>query len=118
MIVAIPVDETREALCVSFARAPFVLFYNTDSHTSEIKENPAAQAEGGAGVKASQFMLDGGAEAIITIRCGENAAQVLKAADVSVYKSQGSTVQENIDAFQEGKLSLMTSFHAGFHGIR
>ena len=44
--------------------------------------------------------------------------QSLQAAGVSIYQSQGDNAAENIAAFQEGKLPLMTSFHAGFHGIR
>ncbi len=118
MTIAIPVDETKEALCVSFARAPFILFHHTEENTGEALPNPAAEAEGGAGIKAAQFILDGGADAVITIRCGQNAAEALQAAGVSIYQSQGDNAAENIAAFQEGKLPLMTSFHAGFHGIR
>ena len=55
MILALPLDDSKEKVCVSFGRAPFFMFYDTDSKDVKILENPAAQAEGGAGVTAAQF---------------------------------------------------------------
>ena len=80
--------------------------------------NPAASAEGGAGLKAAQFLIDNGVEALITPRCGINSAEVLKEAGISIYKCQGEDAEENSAFFQEGKLSLMEKFHGGFHGKR
>ena len=117
MIIAIPVDETKEALCVSFGRAPYVLFYDTEQEQGQVQENPAAQSEGGAGIQAAQFVVDGGAQALVTVRCGENAAQVLQAAEIAIYKAQGSA-KEALEDLKEGKLPRMTTFHAGFYGIR
>ena len=73
MIIAIPVNENRDDtdICVSFGRAPFFLFHDTDTGKSELVSNSAAQAPGGAGIKAAQFVVDKGAKALITPRCGE-----------------------------------------------
>lgn len=117
MMIAVPVDETKEALCLSFGRAPYVLFYDTEREQGQVRENPAAQSEGGAGIQAAQFVVDGGAQALVTVRCGENAAQVLQAAEIAIYKAQGGA-REALEALKEGKLPRMTTFHAGFHGIR
>ena len=65
-----------------------------------------------------QCVVDSGAQALITIRCGENAAQVLQAAGITIYQSQGRTAQEDLSALAERKLPVMTHFHAGFHGIQ
>ncbi len=118
MIVAIPVDENKTDVCVSFARAPYFLFRDVDAGTEELKVNPAAEAEGGAGLQAAQFVVDGEAKALLTVRCGENAAEVLHGADIQIYKTEGPTVAENLEAFRAGKLNLLTKFHAGYQGIR
>ena len=118
MIVAIPVDENQTDVCVSFARAPYFLFRDLEAGTEELRENPAADAEGGAGLQAAQFVVDGEAKALLTVRCGENAAEVLKGAEIEIYKTEGPTVAENLEAFQAGKLQVLTKFHAGYHGIR
>lgn len=118
MMIALPLDEDRKSICPSFARAPFYLFHDPDSGHEEILDNPAAQAEGGAGLQAVQFLLDQGAAVILTPRCGENAAQVLHAADAAIYKTEGTDAAENLRAYGEGKLSVLTRFHAGYQGIR
>ncbi len=116
MIVAIPTDEDRKTVCVSFGRAPYFLFHNFDTKESVAQANPAAQAQGGAGIQAAQFVVDRRADAVITVRCGQNSAEVLQAAGIAVYQAAGSAVDENLKALAEGKLAVLTHFHAGFHG--
>lgn len=116
MKVLIPVDDSRENVCVSFGRAPYFLIHNTETGASELAGNPAAEAQGGAGIKAAQFVVDKGADALVTVRCGQNAADVFKAAGVAIYRADGPSAAENLGALSEGKLSVLTSFHAGFHG--
>ena len=117
MIIAIPVNENNAEsdICVSFGRAPWFLFHNTETGVSQVSANPAANAEGGAGVRAAQFVVDQNANALITVRGGENAAEVLLAAEIRIYKAQSGTARENLAAFAEGKLEKLESFHAGFH---
>ncbi|NCB31928.1 MAG: dinitrogenase iron-molybdenum cofactor biosynthesis protein [Clostridia bacterium] len=117
MIIAIPVNENNAepSICVSFGRAPWFLFHNTETGETQALENPAASAEGGAGVKAAQFVVDHNASVLITVRGGENAAEVLLAAEIQIYKAQGSVAKQNLAAFAEGKLEKLESFHAGFH---
>ena len=116
MIVAIPLDEDRTTLCPSFGRCPYFLFARSDTGEERVVENPAAQAQGGAGLKAAQCVADGEAEALITVRCGENAAQVLKAAGITVYQAEGTGAAENLAALRAGRLAVMTRFHPGFVG--
>ncbi len=115
MKIAIPLDENKQDVCVSFGRAPYILFSQDGSQ--EILENPAAQAQGGAGLKAAQFLVDNGADVLITVRCGQNAADVFTAAEIKIFKAQGTSAMENITAFEEKKLEPLTHFHAGFQGI-
>lgn len=116
MIIAIPMDENKKDVCVSFGRAPYFLFHNTDTQTSEMAANPAADASGGAGIQAAQFAVDQGANALITVRLGQNAAEVLLAADVEVYQSVPGSAKDNLLALSGGKLQTLESFHPGFHG--
>lgn len=116
MKVVIPVDENGKTVCVAFARAPYFLVCDTQADQGELMENPAASAQGGAGIKAAQFVLDTGAEALITVRLGENSAQVLQEAAVRIYRSMDGDAEKNLDALKKGALSELTEFHAGFHG--
>lgn len=118
MKIVIPVDENKQEtkVCASFGRAPYYMVYDTESKTTEYISNSAAQAQSGAGVKAAQLVVDSGADALLTVRCGQNAADVLKAAEMKIYKTEFAEAAENLAAFQEGKLALLTEFHPGFHG--
>ncbi len=118
MKIAIPVDKDimSTEVCVSFGRAPYFLLYNTETRESEFIENSAAESAGGAGIKAAQTIVDNQADALLTPRCGQNAADVLKAANIKLYKTEGSSAEENISKFIKGELPLLAEIHAGFHG--
>ena len=116
MKIAVMLDEDRKNLCITFARAPYVLV--EENGAEKILENPAAEAQNGAGLQAAQFVADQGVSALITVRCGENAGEVFQAAGIEVYKAQGSDARENLKLYHDGKLEKLTHFHAGFQGIQ
>ena len=89
MKIAIPVDEkTMETtVCPSFGRSPFFLIYDTESKNAAFVDNSAAASQGGAGIKAAQAIVDNQVSALLTPRCGENAAQVIQAANIKIYKT-------------------------------
>ncbi len=118
MIIIIPVDENKTNVCVSFGRTPYFLIHNTETNATKYEVNPAADAPGGAGLQSSQFIVDQGADVLITVRCGQNAADVLTAADIKIYQSIKDTADANLKAFEDGTLSVLDHFHAGFHGIQ
>ena len=78
-------------------------------------DNSAAASQGGAGIQAAQALTDAGAEAVITYRCGENAAQVLNAAKIGLYRAQDGTAFENIEKYKSGRLELLSHTHPGLH---
>lgn len=118
MKIMIPLDQERKAVCEVFGRAPCFLLHDTATGESDILDNPAAEAQGGAGIRAAQFVVDRGAGALIVVRCGENAGEVFRRSGVKVYKARGVSVKENLDALAADKLEPLASFHAGFRGLR
>jgi predicted Fe-Mo cluster-binding NifX family protein len=118
MKIAVPVNgKSIEAdVCISFGRAPYFLIYDTETKEHTFLANSAQDSPGGAGIRAAQTIADCGAATLLTPRCGENAAQILKAARIGLYKTAGGSVQDNIRAFSEGRLSALLEIHPGFHG--
>lgn len=118
MTIAIPVDKAdiSSDVCVSFGRAPYFLIYDTDTKDRVFIDNSAAASAGGAGIKAAQVIVDHKVEALLTPRCGQNAVDVLEGGDVKLYKTVKPSVQETIDAFEKGELSLLDQAHPGLHG--
>lgn len=118
MRIAIPVDEKniRSNVCVSFGRTTYFLFYDTQTKESVFIDNSAAASTGGAGIKAAQAIVDNKINVLLTPRCGKNAADVLKAADIKIFKTTNASVEENIEDYIAGNLHLLEEVHAGFHG--
>lgn len=117
MKIAIPVDEKKmeTGVCISFGRAPYFMFYDTETKNSSFLSNSAAESQGGAGIKAAQSLVDNKADILLTPRCGQNAAEVLQAANIKMFKTIGTSVMENIQNFAAGKLAVLSEIHEGFH---
>ncbi|NLX84620.1 MAG: dinitrogenase iron-molybdenum cofactor biosynthesis protein [Synergistaceae bacterium] len=118
MKIAIPADDNNidSTVCMSFGRTPFFLIYDTETDKAEFLTNSAASSQGGAGIKAAQTVVDAKVSALLTPRCGQNAADVFTAANIAIYKTEGTSLKENITAFKEGRLAILGEIHAGFHG--
>ena len=117
MKIAIPSDDKNigATVCQSFGRAPYFVLYDTNSKESSFIDNSAAASQGGAGVKAAQAIVDCKAEVLLTPRCGQNAAVVINAANIKIYKTEDGSVKKSIDSFLEGYLPLLGETHPGFH---
>ncbi len=102
-------------MCQVLARAPYFLFRQDGVDT--IVDNPGAQAQGGAGIQAAQFLVDQQVTDLIAPRCGQNAAEVFQAAGIRIYKSSNTEALSDLQAFAVGTLEPMTHLHSGYVGI-
>ena len=117
MKIMIPLDEDQKSVCQVFARAPY--FLCGDANGAQVLENPAVSAAGGAGLQAAQFIVDQQAQALVTMRCGQNAADIFAAADIKIFEAdRAKDAAENLADCLGGKLAELTHFHAGYHGNR
>jgi predicted Fe-Mo cluster-binding NifX family protein len=87
-----------------FGRCRSYVFVDTGSMEAETVENPAMNAAGGAGIQAAQFVVEQGAQAVITGNVGPNAYNVFLAAEVPVYLLEDGTVREAVEAFKKNRL--------------
>lgn len=117
MKIAMPVNNMsmESSVASSFGRTPYFLVYDIETATANFLDNSAAASQGGAGIKAAQLVVDSKADAVLAPQCGENAANVLKAANMKIYRTIDGNAEENMSAFKAGKLSLLNEIHAGFH---
>ena len=118
MKIGVPCDtkNINDAVCISFGRAPYFLIYNTEDGSVNFYDNAAADAQGGAGIKAAQNLVDLGAESVITNSCGINAAEVLEAGHVKLFKAEKASVADNLTKLSNGQLAILSEIHPGHHG--
>lgn len=110
--------KTKSASARLLAGRPSFSFRTLRRGQEKSGKTPPLSPRGGAGTKAAQFLLDERTEALITVRCGQNAADVFQAAGVLIFKAEGAGAEENLAALREGRLEKLNHFHAGFHGVR
>jgi len=115
MKIAIPVNENKKEVCPSFGRTPLYLLLDTETQEKVYYDNSAVANEGGAGIKAAQILADKEIDVLLTPRCGQNAADVLKLADIKIYRTRNSSLAETLELFQKGELSILEEIHPGFH---
>ena len=100
-----------------FGRCPTYILVDTETMQFEVVANPALSAGSGAGIQAAQFIIEQGAQAVVTGNVGPNAYGVLSAAGVAVYLNNGGTVRQAIEAYNAGELGATSApsgpAHAG-----
>ena len=71
MKIAMPVNEKdmKTEICVSFGRAPYFFFYDTEAKEGTFVDNSAVASAGGAGIKAAQVIVDNEAHVFAYPRC-------------------------------------------------
>lgn len=118
MRIGIPAEikDIKGPVSNNFGRTQYYFIYDDSSEHFEFILNSAAQSQGGAGVKAAQTVVDSKADVLITPQLGENAAAVLKAAKIVIYKCEEGSLLDNIKLLKDGQLSLLSDIHQGYHG--
>jgi len=103
-----------------FGRAAHFCIVDTETDNWESYPNPAINATGGAGVQASQFVAEQGAQVVISGDFGPNAYMTLSAAGVRMFLApagESLTVQDLLDRFQADQLQEVEApTHGGHHG--
>jgi predicted Fe-Mo cluster-binding NifX family protein len=117
MKIAIPCEGTnlQSNVSQSFGRCEYFVVVDTDTNKFEVIDNTAISSEGGAGIKASQSVVDSGAKAVITFHLGQNAADVLNAADVKILKAVPGDIENVVAKFKSNQLEVLTEIHPGYH---
>lgn len=100
-----------------FGRAPYFALVDTESMEVNFIDNSATTAVSGAGVTASQTIVDRQVTALISGNFGPKSFNALKTANLKLYSFNGGTVKEAVEEFKRGSLEELSSptnnTHAG-----
>ncbi len=98
-----------------FGRCPTYVFVHTETMEFEAVPNPAMSQGGGAGIQAAQFVVERGAQAVLTGNLGPNAFDVLRAAGIPGYLVPEGTVSQAVEAFKANRLQSMVGANVAAH---
>lgn len=99
-----------------FGRAPYFILIDINTMDYEVIDNGANAPTGGAGITSAQMIADKGVGAIITGNIGPNAMNVLRAAQIDIFRGYSVTVKDNFDKYKKGLLEQLdtnVSYHFG-----
>ena len=98
-----------------FGRCATYVLVDTETMEYEAIPNPAISAGGGAGIQAAQFIVERGAQAVVTGNVGPNAFGVFQAGGIPVYLFQEGTVAQAVEAYKGGQLSSASDATVSAH---
>lgn len=117
IVISATSNKINQSFNPRFGRADYFILIDSETREWEATPNPAADASGGAGPQAVQFIADKGVEAVISGRYGPSAFSALEAATIQAYIAKEGTVTEVLDQFLAGELKSVTSATGpGMHG--
>ncbi len=87
-----------------FGRCNIFLIVDSETGKFKVKENKAKQAEKGAGIQASQTVVNSGAEVVICDSIGPNASSILCESGIKVISGFSGTAKGALEKFKKGEL--------------
>lgn len=95
-----------------FGRCRYFVFVDPQTLDFTEVENPNAAVEGGAGIGTAQFVVQQGAQIVITGNLGPKAHQALSAAGVRMFTGVGGKIRQALDDYHSGRFQAGTAANA------
>jgi predicted Fe-Mo cluster-binding NifX family protein len=99
-------SKTKDTLMdPRFGRCQVFQVYDTNTNEFIAIDNPGYTSGGGAGIQASNFLIDQKADVLITGHLGPNAQDVLKNSNIKVYTANPKNINDILKDYMENKLA-------------
>ena len=110
--------DRKEKMDPRFGRCEYFQIYDTESREYTVVENAAKDSPQGAGIAASQDIIDRGVDVLVTGKLGPNAYELLNESDIRLYTSESISVEDVISMYIDGKLVVISSPGVGHAGLK
>jgi predicted Fe-Mo cluster-binding NifX family protein len=109
--------ELNSLLDPRFGRCPFYAVYDTEDEKWNFHPNPGSMEGSGAGIKASQFLIEKQVDVLLTGDVGPNASRILNSAGIKVYSFSEVLIEKALKLYEDGQQSQImeptVSSHSG-----
>jgi predicted Fe-Mo cluster-binding NifX family protein len=106
---------STEPINPRFGRCESFAIFDTQTETWSSLTNPAIEAQGGAGTKVVQFLLENAINVIITGHYGPNAFRAIQASNIEAFQSTSGTPQELVEKYHNHQLTPATQSEKHHH---
>ncbi|MBO0524751.1 diguanylate cyclase [Clostridium botulinum] len=107
----------KNLLDIRFGRCEYFQIHDTESKEVKILENEGQNASGGAGIVASNQLVDEKIDVIITGNFGPNAFEIIEKAGVKAYKCESISITSVIEKYNKGELEQISMSGPAHHGM-
>lgn len=100
-----------------FGRAIHYVIVDSDSgKIISVIANTAVNASGGAGIEASQLLINEKIDIVVAMNVGPNAFRALQGANIELFMAITGTIQENFIKYKGNELSSVSAPSRGSRG--
>lgn len=103
-------------LDMRFGRCEFFQIHDTESGKVKVVENQGQNSSGGAGIVASNQLIEEKVDVIITGNLGPNAFGLIEKAGIKAYKCSDMPITSVLDKYNNGELKEIDVSGPAHHG--
>ena len=109
--------KTNENLLdVRFGRCEYFQIHDTESGEVKILENKGQSSSAGAGIVASNQLIEEKVDVIITGNLGPNAFELMEKAEIKAYKCESIAISSVLEKYNKGELEEIKMSGPAHHG--
>lgn len=108
--------DNDSLLDMRFGRCEYFQIHNTESGEVKIIENKGKSSSAGAGIAASQQLIDEKTDIIITGNLGPNALELIEKAKIKAYKCGSIPINTVLKKYNDGELDELNLAGPAHHG--
>ena len=92
-----------------FGRCDYFQIYDTETGDFRVLENESKMSNGGAGIAASNLLIDENVDVVITGNLGPNAFGVIEEGGIKPYTSESIAISSVLEKYKNGDLKEIKS---------
>lgn len=104
IVISATGKTTENLLDVRFGRCKYFQIHNNENGNIKILENKGLNSSGGAGIAASNQLIDEKVDVIITGDLGPNAFKLIEKAGIKAYKCGNIAISSVLEKYFKGEL--------------
>lgn len=99
-----------------FGRCEYFQIHDTESGEIKVLDNNGQNSSGGAGIAASNQLIDEDVDVIITGSLGPNAFELIEKSEIKAYKCDDIAISSVLKKYKNGELEEITMSGPAYHG--
>lgn len=110
---------SKDLFDMRFGRCEYFQIHDTENESVKILDNKGKYSGGGAGIAASNQLIDEKPDVIITGNLGPNAFELIEKSGIKAYKCMGITdIGTVLEKYKMGEFEEIRTPGQGHHGGR